>query len=79
MFLGKSNYNREQLATFLDKVPILCFLFKGYYFQQITFLKMIKLTVVFLPVVFAVIWVLFIGLRINRVETRDGKRKLINY
>jgi len=40
---------------------------------------MIKLVLVFLPVVFAVIWVLFIGLRINRVETRDGKRKLINY
>ena len=39
---------------------------------------MIKLTVVFLPVVFAVIWVLFIGLIINRVETIDGKRKLIN-
>jgi len=38
---------------------------------------MIRLTL--LPVVFAVIWVLFIGLRINRVETRDGKRKLINY
>ena len=29
----------EQLATFLDKVPILSFLFKGYYFQQITLLK----------------------------------------
>jgi len=40
---------------------------------------MIKLTIVFLPLVFAVIWVLFIGLRINRVETRDGKRKLVNY
>ena len=40
---------------------------------------MIKLTIVFLPVVIALIWVLFIGLRINRVETRDGKRKLINY
>ena len=40
---------------------------------------MIKLTIVFLPVVFAIIWVLFIGLRINKVETRDGERKLINY
>ena len=40
---------------------------------------MIKLALVFLPVVFAVIWVLFIGLRINKVETREGKRKLINY
>jgi len=40
---------------------------------------MIKLALVFLPLVFAVIWVLFIGLRINRVETRDRKRKLVNY
>ena len=30
-------------------------------------------------IVFALIWALFIGLRINRVENRDGKRKLINY
>ena len=30
-------------------------------------------------IVFALIWALFIGLRINRVETRDGKRKLVNY
>ena len=67
----------EQLATFLDKVPILNFLFKGYYFQQITLLKkMMKLAIVFLPIVFAVIWMLFIGLRINR---RDENKKLINY
>ena len=25
--------------TFLDKVPIFCYLFKGYYFEQITGLK----------------------------------------
>jgi len=37
---------------------------------------MIKLAIVFLPIVFAVIWMLFIGLRINK---RDENRKLINY
>ena len=41
--------------------------------------KMMKLAIIFLPIVFALIWALFIGLRINKVETRDGKRKLINY
>jgi len=35
-----------------------------------------KLAIVFLPIVFAVIWMLFIGLRINK---RDENRKLINY
>jgi len=35
-----------------------------------------KLAVVFLPIVFAVIWMLFIGLRINK---RDENKKLINY
>ncbi len=35
--------------------------------------------IIFLPILFAVIWAAFIGLRINRVETRDGKRKLVNY
>ena len=40
---------------------------------------MMKLAIIFLPIVFALIWVLFIGLRINKVETRDGKRKLVNY
>ena len=40
---------------------------------------MMKLAIVLLPIVFAVIWMLFIGLRINKVENRDGKRKLINY
>ena len=40
---------------------------------------MIKLAIIFLPVLFAVIWASFIGLRVNKVETRDGKRKLINY
>ena len=40
---------------------------------------MMKLAIIFLPIVFALIWALFIGLRINRVETRDGKRKLVNY
>ena len=65
---------------FLDKVPIFCYSFKGYYFEQITGLKkMMKLAIIFLPIVFALIWALFIGLRINRVENRDGKRKLINY
>ena len=67
----------EQLATFLNKGPILSFLFKGYYFQQITSLnKMMKLAIIFLPIVFAVIWMLFIGLRINK---RDENKKLINY
>jgi hypothetical protein len=35
-----------------------------------------KLAIVFLPIVFAVIWMLFIGLRINK---RDENKKLINY
>ena len=39
---------------------------------------MMKLAIIFLPILFAVIWAAFIGLRINKVETRDGKRKLIN-
>ena len=39
---------------------------------------MMKLAIIFLPIVFALIWA-FIGLRINRVEIRDGKRKLVNY
>ena len=65
---------------FLDKVPIFCYSFKSYYFEQITgFKKMMKLAIIFLPIVFALIWALFIGLRINKVETRDGKRKLVNY
>ncbi len=40
---------------------------------------MMKLAIIFLPIVFALIWALFIWLRINKVENRDGKRKLINY
>ena len=40
---------------------------------------MMKLAIIFFPILFAVIWAAFIGLRINKVETRDGKRKLINY
>jgi len=65
---------------FLDKVPIFCYSFKGYYFEQITGLKkMMKLAIILLPIIFALTWALFIGLRINRVETRDGKRKLVNY
>ena len=40
---------------------------------------MMKLAIIFLPILFAVIWPAFIGLRINKVETRDGNRKLINY
>ena len=65
---------------FLDKVPIFCYSFKGYYFEQITGLKkMMKLAIILLPIIFALTWALFIGLRINKVETRDGKRKLINY
>ena len=35
---------------------------------------MMKLAIVFLPIVFAVIWMLFIGLRINK---RDENKKLI--
>ena len=38
---------------------------------------MMKLAIIFLPIVFALIWALFIGLRIN--EAKDGKRKLVNY
>ena len=37
---------------------------------------MIKLAIVFLPIVFAVIWMLFIGLRVNK---RDENNKMINY
>ena len=37
---------------------------------------MMKLAIVFLPIFFAVIWMLFIGLRINK---RDENKKLINY
>ena len=40
---------------------------------------MMKLAIVLLPIVFAVIWSAFVGLRINKVEIRDGKRKLVNY
>ena len=40
---------------------------------------MMKLAIIFLPIVFALLWAMFIGLRINRVEIREGKRKLINY
>ena len=38
---------------------------------------MMKLAIIFLPVLFAVIWAVFVGLRINKVENRDGKTKLI--
>jgi lipopolysaccharide biosynthesis regulator YciM len=37
---------------------------------------MMRLAIVFLPVVFAVIWVLFIGLKVNKT---DENNKLINY
>jgi lipopolysaccharide biosynthesis regulator YciM len=37
---------------------------------------MMKLAIVFLPIVFAVIWVLFIGLKVNKT---DENKKLINY
>jgi len=37
---------------------------------------MMKLAIVSLPIIFAVIWMLFIGLKINK---RDENRKLINY
>ena len=67
------------LTSILGKVPILSYFFKRYYFEQITGKKMMKLAIIFLPIVFALIWALFIGLRINKVENRDGKRKLINY
>ena len=40
---------------------------------------MMKRAIIFLPILFAVIWAAFIGLKINQVETIDGKRKLINY
>ena len=59
--------------NFLDKVPIFCYLFKGYYFANNTILKMIKLAIVFLPIVFAIIWMLFIGLNVNKLN------KKINY
>ena len=59
----------------LNKIPISTVLYCANY----TFKKMLKLAIVLLPVVFALIWVLFIWLRINKVETRDGNRKLINY
>mgnify|MGYP006997535691 CR=1 FL=1 len=75
LIVGVTRFEPATLL-FLDKVPILIFLFKGYYFQEITLLKMMKLAIVFLPIVFAIIWMLFIGLRINR---RDENKKLINY
>jgi len=40
---------------------------------------MMKLAINYIPLLFAVIWAAFVGLRINKVEVRDGKRKLINY
>ena len=40
---------------------------------------MLRLSIVIIPIFAALIWALFIGLRINRVENRDGKRKLVNY
>ena len=64
----------DQPYFLLDKVPIFCYLFKGYYFEQITGLKkMMKLAIIFLPIIFALIWALFIGLRINRVENRHDQ------
>jgi hypothetical protein len=37
---------------------------------------MMRLAIFFLPIVFAVIWVLFIGLKVNKT---DENKKLINY
>ena len=37
---------------------------------------MMRLAIVFLPIVFAVKWVLFIGLKVNKT---DENKKLINY
>ena len=37
---------------------------------------MMRLAIVFLPIVFAVIWELFIGLKVNKT---DENKKLINY
>ena len=37
---------------------------------------MMKLAIVFLPIVFAVIWMLFIGLRINKTLTTFTASKL---
>ena len=65
--------------TCLDKIPIFLIDSKVIIFANNRINKMIKLAIIFLPIVFALIWALFIGLRINRVETRDGKRKLVNY
>ena len=65
--------------TFQIKYLYLVIYLKVIIFANNTNLKMIKLAIVFLPIVIAIIWVLFIGLRINKVETRDGNRKLINY
>ena len=39
---------------------------------------MMKLAIIFLQIFFELIWAMFIVLRINRVETRDEKKKLIN-
>ena len=33
---------------------------------------MMKLAIIFLPVLFAVIWAAFVGLRINKVEIREN-------
>ena len=33
---------------------------------------MMKLAIIFLPVLFAVIWAAFVGLRINKVEIRES-------
>ena len=68
------------IALSIIPTPIFSYLFKGYSFEQIIRIKpMMKLAIIFLPVLFAVIWAAFVGLRINKVEIRDGKRKLINY
>ena len=68
-------------STLLFKIKYLYFLIdlKVIIFANNRIKKMMKLAIIFLPVLFAVIWAAFIGLRITKVETRDGKRKLINY
>ena len=66
----------RELIVDVHHASSLVFYFKVIIFRNNIFKKMMKLAVVFLPIVFAVIWMLFIGLRINR---RDENRKLINY
>ena len=84
LFKLYSNFQRltvDLTSTLLFQIKYLYFLIdlKVIIFANNRIKKMMKLAIIFLPIVFALIWALFIGLRINKVENRDGKRKLINY